>query len=259
MRPTGSQAVARGRDGRTEDAIAFPLVLVARLHGALLLRHQWDRRGQGGQRLATGAHHPQDLEGGDDPVARRRVLEDDDVAALLAAEGRAGHLHPLEDVLVADRGPDDLATGGLDRGLQAAVRQDGHDQAAARQLAAGQPVEGQDPEDLVAVDDAPVRIDRDEPVRIAVEGEADVGAVTDDGLRQRGRIGGPATDVDVDPVRIGVDHLDGRAGRLEDGRPERRARAVRPVEDDLQPAWPGCFAPSSCGVRDTPRRGRARR
>ena len=47
-------------------------------------------------------HDAQDLERRHEPVARRGVLADDDVAALLAAEARPGDLHALEDVLVAD-------------------------------------------------------------------------------------------------------------------------------------------------------------
>ena len=87
------------------------------------------------------------------PSPDGRVLEDDDVAALLAAEAGARHLHPLEDVLVADGRPDDLAAGRLDRGLEPAVREHGHDEAAVGEFAAGEPVQREDPEDLVAVDD----------------------------------------------------------------------------------------------------------
>ena len=133
------------------------------------------------------AHHPQDLEGGDDPVARGRVLEDDHVAALLAAEPGARDLHALEDVLVADRRADDLPAGRLDGLLQPAVREHRHDERAARQLPAREPVEGQDAEDLVAVDDPARRVDRDEPVGVAIEREADVGARRDDGLGERRR------------------------------------------------------------------------
>jgi hypothetical protein len=64
-------------------------------------------------------------------------------------------LHPLEDVLVADGRPDELPAGGFDGGLQAAVRQDGDDDAAG-QARPGEPVEGQDAEHLVAVDDLAV-------------------------------------------------------------------------------------------------------
>ena len=134
---------------------------------------------------ATADHDPQDLEGGHDAVARCRVLEQDDVAALLAAEDGSRHLHPLEDVLVTDGGPDDLAAGPLDDRLEAPVREDRHDQPAARQRVARQPVEGKDPEHLIAVDDPPGRIDRDEPVGVAVEGETRVRSGCDDGLGER--------------------------------------------------------------------------
>ena len=42
------------------------------------------------------------------------------------------------------------------------------------------------PEDLVAVDDLPARVDRDQPVRVAVEREARVRAGLDDPGRERG-------------------------------------------------------------------------
>ena len=99
-----------------------------------------------------------------------------------------GDLHPLEDVLVADRRPDDLAAGRLDDRLEPAVREDRHDEAAARQRVAGQPVEGEDAEDLVAVDDPAVGVDRDEPVGVAIEREADIRAGRDDRLGERRRV-----------------------------------------------------------------------
>ena len=98
------------------------------------------------------AHDPQDLERGHDAVTGRRVLEDDHMAALLAAQAGARHLHPLEDVLVADRRPDDQPAGRLDRGLEPAVGQDRHDEHPAGQLPAFEAIEGEDAEDLVAVD-----------------------------------------------------------------------------------------------------------
>ena len=45
------------------------------------------------------------------------------------------------------------------------------------------------PEDLVAVDDAARRVDGDQPVGVAVEGEPDVGAARDDRLGERRRVG----------------------------------------------------------------------
>ena len=156
------------------------------------------------------------------------------MAALLAAEDGARDLHPLEDVLVTDGCPDDLAAGRLDHALETAVREDRDDQPAARQVVAAQAVEGQDPEHLVAIDDASVRVDRDQPVGVAVEGEAGIGTGRDDRRGQRCRCGRSGVDVDVDAVRVGMDHVDPGAGRLQDGAPDRRPRSVRRVEHQVE-------------------------
>jgi hypothetical protein len=162
------------------------------------------------------------------------VLQDDHVPRLLAAEHGSGHLHPLEDVLVTDRGADDLAAGRLDRALQSAVRQDRHDQAA-RQGIAFEPLESEDPEDLVAVHDAALPIDRDQPIGVAVERETDVRPSLCDRPGERTRRRRARLDVDVDPVRVHVDGFYAGAGRGQDLLTRRTAGAVRAVEDDVQP------------------------
>jgi hypothetical protein len=126
---------------------------VAGLHGALLLGQQRDRAARSARRAAR-RHDPQDLERGDDPVARRRVLEDDDVAALLAAEAGADDLHPLEDVLVADGRPDDLAAGASTTACSPPFERTDTTRPPPAGAAA-EPVEGEDAQDLVAVDDRP--------------------------------------------------------------------------------------------------------
>ena len=103
------------------------------------------------------------------------------MAALLAAEARPGHLHALEDVLVPDRRPDDRPAGRLHRLLQPAVREHGDDERSDRRVGRigtgpGQPLQREHAEDLVAVDDGPAAVHRHEPVRVAVEGEAEIGA-----------------------------------------------------------------------------------
>ncbi len=130
------------------------------------------------------------------------MLPDDDVAALLAAETGAGDLHALEDVLVADGGAHDGPAGGLDGVLQAAVREDGDDERPPGERAPGQPLQGEDPEHLVPVHDPAGRVDRDEPIRVAVQGESDVGTVLGDGPGEAGRIRRPAVEVDVRAVRV---------------------------------------------------------
>ena len=144
-------------------------------------------------------------------------------------------LHALEDVLVADRRSDDLAAGRLDGGLEAAVGQDRHDEGPAGQHAALEAIEGEDPEDLVAVDDPTAGVDGDEAVGVTVEGEPDVGAARRDCGRQRCRRGRTGVDVDVDPVGLVVDHLDRGTGRGQDLRTDHPARAVGAVDDEPQP------------------------
>ena len=92
-------------------------------------------------------------------------------------------LHALEDVLVAHRGADDLPAGRLDRALQPAVRQDRYHEPAGERTRS-ETIEGEDAEDLVAIDDVPRGIHGDQPVGIAVEGEPDVGAAGHDRLGQ---------------------------------------------------------------------------
>ena len=158
------------------------------------------------------------------------------MAALLAAEAGPRHLHPLEDVLVADGRPHELPADAGEGRLEAAVREDGDDEDPAREGVAAQPVEGAQPEELVAVDDAAAAVDDDEPVGVAVEGEAEVGAPGDHLGRERRRGGGPAADVDVHAVRLVVDDVDAGPGRRQDPGGGDAAGAVRAVEDDVEVA-----------------------
>ena len=124
----------------------------------------------------------------------------------------------------------------LQRGLQAPVREDRHDEDPAGQGPAREPVEGADAEELVAVDDVPVAVDDHEAVGVAVEGEAQVGAAGHDLGREGRRGGGAAAGVDVHAVGLVVDDVDAGPGRGEDLGCGRAAGAVRAVEDDVQVA-----------------------
>ena len=91
---------------------------------------------------------------------------------------------------------------------------------------AADPVERDQADQLVAVDDPAVAIDHDQPVGVAVEGEAQVGAAAGDRPGEGGRRRRPALDVDVDAVGLVVDHLDARR-RSPRGPPGRRRRPSR--------------------------------
>ena len=96
----------------------------------------------------------------------------------------------------------------------------------------------EDRQDLVAVDDGAGGVNRKAPVGVAVEREADVGAVVDDGLAQIAEMRRPAVLVDVQAVGLVVDR--------DDRRPE-------PFERDRADAMAAPLAQS----RTTPEAGKA--
>ncbi len=116
----------------------------------------------------------QDLQRRDDAVAAGGVLADDDVAALLAAEAGAREEHRVEDVAVAHVVSHHAATGRLDDRGQAAVGEDADDDGLLGKRAAVEPIEGDDAQQLVAIDDRAALIDGDAAVGVAIEAEADV-------------------------------------------------------------------------------------
>ncbi len=95
-------------------------------------------------------------------------------------------------------------------------------------------VEGEDREDPVAVDDLSALVDRDQPVAVAVEGEAERSSALDDGALQECGVGGAAADVDVRAVRRVPDRVHGRAEPLEGVHGEAGAGPVGAVEHDVQ-------------------------
>ena len=77
--------------------------------------------------------------------------------------------------------------------------------AAAQQLLFGHP--GRDRgHDLIAVDQTTIGVDSEEPVRVTVECDAEIGAALDDSGLQRFWMGGPAPVVDVGAVGSGMEH-----------------------------------------------------
>ena len=163
------------------------------------------------------------------------MFPDDHVTALLAAQARARDQHRGQDVLVAHRRPDEPAARGLDRLPEPAVGQHGDHQAVAVQRPAREPLERQDPQDLVAVDHVAPAVDGDAPVRVPVQREAHVRTELTDGGHQGLGMGCPAVVVDVVAVGPVVDDRDPRTGRAEDLGADAEGGSVRGVQDDVQP------------------------
>ena len=108
--PAGELGLER-RAPRRRALVGLPQVLVAYRDGTLLLWNSGTWRRELPEAPTGARQDVQDLERGDDAVATRGVLPDDDVAALLATHARAVHEHRIEDVLVAHGCPDDVPPG----------------------------------------------------------------------------------------------------------------------------------------------------
>ena len=118
-----------------------------------------------------------------------------------------------------------------------------------------------DREDLVSVDDLAGVVDREAPVGVPVEREADVGAVLEDGLLQDLDVGRAAAVVDVGAVGLGTDRhhlgtaaggLDGKcagaAARIQDARAAQIRR--QPVEQDAAHPVAAGAHPASVSIVD---------
>ena len=113
----------------------------------------------------------------DQPVAGRRMIGEDDVAGLLAADVEAALAHRLEHVAVADLGADQLepvASRGSARGRGWTSPSRPRRRPRARR--AGAQNERDQRHQLVAVDDLALLVDDDQPVGVAVERDADMRA-----------------------------------------------------------------------------------
>jgi hypothetical protein len=112
----------------------------------------------------------------DEPVAGRVVVEEHDVARLLAAEVVAAADHLLDHVAVADGRRDDADAALAHRDVEAQVAHHGRDERRLLELAARRAVGARSPSPrrrrrLAAL------VDEDGAVGVAVEGDADVRAV----------------------------------------------------------------------------------
>ena len=171
-----------------------------------------------------------------------------------------------EDVAIADRHLHDLDAVRLHAEPEPEVRHHGDDHGVAGEHAARLPVDGGDGDDLVAVDQPPVGVDRQHPIGVAVERDPDVGPGLHDGPLEVVGVGGAAAGVDVGAVGVGVEHLDLGAERPQHlgadlgGRPvgavDHHAEAVEAAtlggrDDRLHPSGGGVVVVGD-GAESTP-------
>ena len=139
----------------------------------------------GRPRRTTRSHSSTPVSRPSPVVARSR---EDDVARLLAAEHEVVRLERGEHVAVADRRLDDVDARVGERAPQPEVRHHGHrDRAVAEPAPRVRGRARAISHDLVAVDDLAALVDREDAVGVAVEREADGGAVREHGAAQTAR------------------------------------------------------------------------
>ena len=149
---------------------------------------------------------------------------------LLAAQRVPARGQGLEHVAVAHRGLDHVDAPLAHGQAEPQVGHHGDDHGVARQHAPLVAVEGEDGDQVVAVDQLAPVIDHQHPVGVAVEGDAQVGAPLDHVGLQVAGVGGPAAVVDVDAVGRPVDHVDLDAQAAQDVGRHRGGRAVGAVD-----------------------------
>src|SRR6185437_11044746 len=204
------------------------------------LREGLEVGGEFGERDAAAVDDVEDEERGEEAVTGGGAAGEDDVAGLLAAEGGAGGLHLLEDVLVADWGAQHFDGAAAERRLEAHVGHGGGDDGGGGEQAAGGEVARGEQEDGVAVDDAAGVVGEEGAVGVAVKRDAEGGGMFCNLFGYDFRVKRTAAGVDVAAVGRGVGEDDLAAvgaGLLvefgEELRSDGGGGAVGAVDDDL--------------------------
>ena len=161
---------------RRLDRAAVEREGLAVAHAARTLRHRGEQAADFARRPSGLDDRGQNLQRRDQAVAGRRIIGEDDVARLLAAEIAAESAHLFDDIAVADRGAVQLDVLAVEKALEAEIgHHRRHQRAAGKPPAAGQPG-GDQRHQLVAVEDDAALVGDDQPVGVAVERDADIGA-----------------------------------------------------------------------------------
>ena len=122
------------------------------------LREALEVARQLGEHALLAAHDGEHLERGDQAVARGVVVEEEDVARLLAAQVVAAAAHGLDHVAVADLRAHQAEPQALERPLEAEVAHHRrHDLAAGERVARHQVVRAQREHHVAVEDLAPAR------------------------------------------------------------------------------------------------------
>src|SRR5690606_7734396 len=145
-------------------------------------------------------NYREDLQRREQPIARSAVIGEDNMPRLLAADIEAIFPHMLNHIAIADGGAGKGEAVAGEIFLKPHVGHDRRHNAAALQLLALLPGAGDQRHQLVAVDQPPLLIADQQPVRIAIERDAEIGALGHHPRAHRLRRGGAAAVIDVEAV-----------------------------------------------------------
>ena len=187
------------------------------------------------------------------------MIEHDHVSRLLAARVATTGPHHFQHIAIAHLGTEQLKPLALEEAFQPQVRHHRGDDPTAAQLPCPCPLAADQRHDLIAVHCRPGFVDDDQPVGVAIQGNADIRAAGDHGFLDQVEVGGAAPVVDVATVGIDADrdHFgaqfpEGRRGDLVGGAMGAIERDLQPVEPDIvgQRAF-HCVDIAATGIVDT--------
>ena len=145
------------------------------------------------------------LQRGDEPIAGRGVVGQDNVAVRLAANVVAMYTHFLEHMMVTNWRAQQNQSDFTQPTLKPQIAHDGSDKAGLGEPPVLSPALGDNGQKLVAVDQVTVLVHHDHSVGVAVERDPGIGTHRAYFRHQGLRRGRAAVTVDVEPVRLDAD------------------------------------------------------
>ena len=205
-------------------------------HGALGLRVFVEDLAQFAQWLAALGHEAENLQGGNQSVARRAMTQENHVSALLPAENETSRAHGFEHVAVAHAGADHFAAGLFDGFVQSEIAHHGGDHGVPAQLAAAQQIQSGHGEQFVTIERIAVFVAQQKTVGVAVMGESDLRPGLFDQPADFAGHSAPAVRIDVEPVGCGVENMHVRAEGTQRLRSRLVGGAIGAIDGDLESA-----------------------
>ncbi|MNI13936.1 hypothetical protein D3C73_671850 [compost metagenome] len=142
--------------------------------------------------------------------------------------------HVLDDIAVTDLGARKCQPVVAKETLKAQIRHDGGNDTTTRQTLVLCPAFSDHGHQLVAVDDLAILVDDDHTVRIAIQGDTDIGAHFMHLLLQRFRAGRSAAEIDVGAIRLVADRHDISAKLPKSQRSDLVSRTVGAIDGDAK-------------------------